>query len=72
MKTYRDISGSHVVVELTTDVYIDARKYASVPGLSFIEVVRSGQAVYKETQSNSRAPERILELVKLNRRLGWV
>jgi hypothetical protein len=72
MKTYRDISGSHVMLELGHDHYIDARKYASKPGLSFVEVVFRGHVVYKETEFNSRAPERILELVKLNRRLGWV
>lgn len=73
----RDIAGSYVVVLLGTprwcphdQAYIDARKDVRTPDHSHIEYVRAGQVRHRETVPNTRAPGRIIDMVR-NLKRGW-
>jgi hypothetical protein len=46
--------------------YIDARKDVRYPDFSFIEVVRNGQCIYRESEHNKRAAELIIKLIKMS------
>lgn len=58
------ISGSHVVVHLGHDEYIDARKDYRTPGHSHVEYVRNGQVRNRVVVNNEKAPEYIVGLMR--------
>jgi hypothetical protein len=75
MNVITTVSGSHCVVELRPGVngaYIDARRgfcvgrwgRAEPNGFTNIEVVHSGFVRHSESVSDSRAPARIVELMR--------
>lgn len=64
MRVDTHISGSHCVVWLGRDHYIDARKDTRRPHLTFIELVRNGQVYLRDTVDNTFAPERITHYMK--------
>lgn len=64
IKVRDHIAGSYVVVELTPNHYIDARKDCRTPNTTHIEIVRNGFVYYREAISNTIAPERVIELAK--------
>jgi hypothetical protein len=75
MNVITTVSGSHCVVELRPGVngaYIDARRghHATQWGLPYpngftnIEVVNAGFVRHSESVSDSRAPARIVELIR--------
>jgi len=69
ISVHRHIGGSFVVVffqknPMGGDLYIDARKDFRNPECSHIEVVINGRVIYRETQQNTTAPERIMEMVR--------
>ena len=67
MKVHANIGGSYVVVYLNPQMseYIDARKDVRHPDFSFIEVVRDGQCIYRESEHNKRAAELIIKLIRM-------
>lgn len=56
--------GSYVVVHITPDIYIDARKSEVYPNVSFIEEVVNGKVKTCYTVPNEFAPETIMIAVR--------
>lgn len=65
MKVLTHIAGSHCVVQRNTEHYIDAKADSRYPGFTFVEVVHNGQVRKKECVNDSVAPERLIELTRL-------
>ena len=59
MKTVTHIAGATCVVFKNNEHYLEARKDARRPHLTFIEIVRCGQVYLREAVDNVFAPERI-------------
>lgn len=64
MKVDTHISGSQCVVWRTKEHYIDARRDARRPHLTFIEVVRNGRVYLRDTVGLCDTPKRIVELMR--------
>ncbi len=72
MKVLNHIAGSHCVVELSRDAYIDARKghtttefgTAMPSGFTNIEVVIRGHVKRYESAADAEAPARVVQLMK--------
>lgn len=64
MRVRRDIGGSILVVFKNSEHYLDAKKYAHLPGSTFVELVRNGQVFHRESLSDQRAPDRIVSLMR--------
>ena len=70
MNVFTHFAGSKCVVELNRPcqdwqlVYIDARIDVRYPDFSFIEVVQNGHVCHRENVHDSKAPERIVEMMR--------
>lgn len=65
MQVLTYIAGSYLVVKISDDFehYIEARKDLRYPNFSFIEVVKGGQVLCRSVIHNSRAAEKIVQLI---------